>query len=173
MRRPQQHRRLPIGVVVEAVYEGNFVYGWRQPSQRWGAFFFTYMHKKLLIIDSDTTTAQELQNLLSDEWEIAQAKTGPTALRLVSLVKPDVIVLDVFLDNEEIPMNGLEMLNDLREIEGFSNTSVIVFSEALPHADISHLAEVAGVKTCLSKNDGSFATLVAVIDKEMEHQSHS
>jgi DNA-binding NarL/FixJ family response regulator len=72
---------------------------------------------RILVVDDHPMFCAGLQALLqqTDEFEVAgQAWTSGDALRLAQLLKPEIILLDIALDNDTV--NGLDLVSRLRRV---------------------------------------------------------
>ena len=69
---------------------------------------------KLLLIDDEADVQYSFQRIFdSPEIELTTASSGEEALRLLSKVKPDLVIMDVRMGG----MNGLETLRRIRQID--------------------------------------------------------
>jgi DNA-binding response OmpR family regulator len=72
---------------------------------------------RILIVEDDPATAAFLaENLEADGFEVATASGAGEAMRAVDLRQPDLVVLDVILDDG----SGLEVLDRIRASDGTS-----------------------------------------------------
>ncbi|MEZ4850661.1 MAG: response regulator [Bacteroidia bacterium] len=130
------------------------------------------MLKKLLIIDSDSTTAQELKQLLSIDWKIDSARTGKIGLKLASIIQPDVIVLDLLLSGGIHPLDGWDVIKILKAGKNTKHIPVVIFSEA-SHKDLDDLTQMAHAQVCLSKYDDGLHTLTKTVQEIIASKSSS
>lgn len=80
---------------------------------------------KILIVDDSATIRLQLRNCLqSAGHELTEAENGAIGLQKARVADFDFIVMDVNMP----VMNGLEMLENLRTIEGHRNTPVFVLT---------------------------------------------
>jgi pilus assembly protein CpaE len=80
---------------------------------------------KILIIDKDLDTLRTLSNLLEHEnYEILTSSSGKDAAALVKAQKPDLIILDWVLPDE----NGLEIIRQLRSNPDTLDILIIILS---------------------------------------------
>ena len=71
---------------------------------------------KILIVDDSMTIRQGMKELLCEDYEIALAKSGMSAIQSISLDKPDLILLDY-----EMPVcDGRQVLQMIRSEEDFA-----------------------------------------------------
>jgi nitrogen regulation protein NR(I) len=69
---------------------------------------------KLLLIDDETDVQYSFKRIFdSPEIELTTASSGEEALRLLSKVKPDLVIMDVRMGG----MNGLETLRRIRQLD--------------------------------------------------------
>src|SRR5687768_4333655 len=70
------------------------------------------MAESILIVDDEPSILNSLSNILEDEgYQVAVAKAGPEALKLISTDSPDLVLLDIWMPE----MDGLETLKRARE----------------------------------------------------------
>ncbi len=71
------------------------------------------MAETILIVDDEPGILNSLGKILEDEgYEVAVAKSGSEALKLVATEPPDLVLLDIWMPE----MDGLETLKRLREL---------------------------------------------------------
>lgn len=76
---------------------------------------------KILIVDDSMTIRQGMKELLCNDYEVALAKAGMSALQSISLDKPDLVLLDY-----EMPVcDGRQVLQMIRSEEDFAGLPVI------------------------------------------------
>ena len=69
------------------------------------------MSQKVLIIDDETSILESLSGILEDEgYQTFTAENGPDGLEIVSKEKPDLVLLDIWMEG----MDGLEVLSRLK-----------------------------------------------------------
>ena len=88
-------------------------------------------------------------------FELATAKTGKEAVDKFPTVKPDLILLDLLLPD----LNGLEVLRQIRRMEGGPETKVVVLSNLSSERDIED-AKRLGVTNYLVKANTSLPEIV-------------
>lgn len=77
--------------------------------------------KRILVVDDEAENREALCDLLSDEYEVYQAKDGLEALGSVSKIKPHLVLLDIIMPR----MDGLQTCLRLRQDENTRNLPVI------------------------------------------------
>jgi two-component system alkaline phosphatase synthesis response regulator PhoP len=94
--------------------------------------------KTILIADDEPDILEIISyNLRNEGYETITAKDGNEALQKASILKPDLIVLDVMMPNK----NGMEVCKQLRTQPAFQNT-LIIFLTALS----DELSQVKGLE---------------------------
>ncbi|MDE6363066.1 MAG: response regulator [Lachnospiraceae bacterium] len=77
--------------------------------------------KKLLIVDDSEFILHTMQELFGNDYEVTTARSGMSAIRDMTLDRPDLILLDY-----EMPVcNGKQVLEMIRSDREFNDTSVI------------------------------------------------
>lgn len=80
---------------------------------------------KVAIIEDDMAIVQMYRTKFENEgYEVATAPDGITGLELISTEKPDIVLLDLMMPN----MNGLDMLQRLRNQPGGREAKVVVLT---------------------------------------------
>ncbi len=111
---------------------------------------------KILVVDDSSLSRRILRRILEPAGhEVIEASDGLSALETYSLVRPDLVLLDLTMTG----MHGLDVLRRLREID--SRAAVVVAS-----ADIQRstqvLASDAGATAFLTKPFSATQVLEAV-----------
>lgn len=105
------------------------------------------MPKKILVIDDSMTVRKNLKLLLSKYFTIKEAEDGMDALE-VTQATPD---LDLFICDINMPrMDGLEFVKELRKIERYSDTPVLMVTTESAQ-DLVLTAKELGVKGWIIK----------------------
>lgn len=103
--------------------------------------------KKILVVDDSSVTLQAMNELLGEDYEVAFAKSGLSAISSLALNRPDLILLDY-----EMPVcNGRQVLEMIRSEEAFADISVIFLTGRV---DKESVKQVLSLKPAgyLSKN---------------------
>ena len=91
----------------------------------------------ILVVDDDQHTRKLLQFVLThDGHEVVEAEDGLDALRQLSRVRPDLVILDVLMPN----LDGFSTLQQIRAKPQFKDLPIIFLSS---RADVS--AEYSGL----------------------------
>ena len=76
---------------------------------------------KILLVDDSITIREGLQRLLVNDYEVSAVQSGASAIRAITLDKPDLVLLDY-----EMPVcDGRHVLEMLRSEKEFADVSVI------------------------------------------------
>ena len=86
--------------------------------------------KSILIVEDNATLGNLLWEILQDEttYQVFLASSAETALNTLRTVTPQLFLLDYCLPG----MNGLELVDWLRGMEGYKQTPILLMSAALP-----------------------------------------
>ena len=92
------------------------------------------MSHKILIVEDEPNIVIPLQFLLEQKgYQIIVATSGEEALKIVSTVKPDLILLDIMLPG----MDGYEVCEHIRQNEDSHHTKIIFISALGREIDIA------------------------------------
>lgn len=115
--------------------------------------------KRILIVEDDLVTTQVYKNLLETEgYAVELAPDGETAVRALSTMRPDLILLDLLLPK----VHGLQVLKHARAQAALKDVPIIVLSNAY----LSTMVKAAwkeGANMCLTKADCTPDYLLAVV----------
>jgi signal transduction histidine kinase len=105
------------------------------------------MKPKILVVDDNESNRALARHTLEDEgWEVVLAATGPEALEVFGVERPQCVLLDVRLPG----MDGFEVCARIRQLPAGAETPV-VFLTALRDVDTFDRALQAGGDDFLSK----------------------
>lgn len=94
--------------------------------------------KKILIVDDSMTMRQGMKQLLCEDYEIALATSGMSAIRALSLDRPDLVLLDY-----EMPVcDGKQVLEMIRSEEDFADIPVIFLTGRTDPATVRKLVSL-------------------------------
>ncbi len=83
------------------------------------------MRKKILIVEDNPQNMRLIEMALSaGNYTLLEATNGEEALKLAMKERPDLIIMDIQLPK----MNGLDVTRKLREMQEFSQTSIIAIT---------------------------------------------
>ncbi|WP_322048510.1 response regulator transcription factor [Paraburkholderia sp. J67] len=104
--------------------------------------------KRIVVIDDHPIVLKMLANVLHTEYElVGECGDGEEGLRLVSILEPDLVILDL-----ELPkLDGLSVIRGIRA--KLANTRVLVLS-AKPEQVMANHTRIAGANGYVSKSRG-------------------
>jgi two-component system KDP operon response regulator KdpE len=92
---------------------------------------------KILIVDDEPRVVNLVREvLLATGYDVIAARSGESAVELVALEQPDLILLDIILPGE---LDGYQVAKRLRE---FSNVPIIMLTARVREVDMLHGFEV-------------------------------
>ena len=81
------------------------------------------MSGTICVVDDEPSILNTLSSILEDEgYQVALAKNGEEALKVIQMEPPDVVILDIWMPE----LDGLEVLTRVREL--FPSMMVIMMS---------------------------------------------
>ena len=87
--------------------------------------------RTILIVDDSETNIDILVDLLADEYDVAVAMDGESALEIVVDDKPDLILLDIMMPG----IDGYEVCKRLKDDSGTANIPVVFLSALTDEGD--------------------------------------
>lgn len=115
--------------------------------------------RKILIVDDSNFMRKTMSDLLSSDYEVMTADSGTSAIRSITLTRPDLVLLDY-----EMPVcNGDQVLKMIRSEKDFTDIPVIF---------LTNRVDRESVKKALSlKPDGYLSKSLPVesIKREIDH----
>ncbi|MBA7515736.1 Regulator of RpoS [subsurface metagenome] len=116
-------------------------------------------NKKLLIIDDDLDILKSLKVILEDQGFIVNTASNKSeGLTLFSSQKPDLLILDIMMEND---LEGYGMLNDFRKDDSLVNVPIIMYSG---------MAQKIGVNFRSAIEDPEMFPNVSFVDKREDVQ---
>ena len=89
--------------------------------------------KKILVVDDSCSMRQEMKQLLGTDYDVALANSGLSAIRSITLNKPDLILLDY-----EMPVcDGSQVLEMIRSEKDFEDIPVIFLTSKADREGVS------------------------------------
>lgn len=77
--------------------------------------------QKLLVVDDSGTIRQAMKEILQNDYQVAVAESGVSAIRCMALERPDLVLLDY-----EMPVcDGAQVLEMIRSEAAFADIPVI------------------------------------------------
>lgn len=122
--------------------------------------------KKIMVIDDNKEFLEELQELLNlTGYDTAAFTNGTSALRMVSKIKPDVILLDLKLGKK----SGFHVASELKRFRKTANIPIIGMTGFYVEKEHAKRMNTVGVKTFLIKpfdSSEAIAKIKAVLKKK-------
>ena len=88
--------------------------------------------KKLLVVDDCDFMLKAMQSLLGSDYEVITAKSGLSAIRGITLARPDLILLDY-----EMPVcNGRQVLEMIRSEQELTDIPVIFLTNKVDQESV-------------------------------------
>lgn len=79
------------------------------------------MTPKILIIEDEPLILSSLSEILSDKYDVLTAEEGISGLSLFNQARPSLVLLDI-----DLPfLDGIEVLKNIREIDGHVHVLVL------------------------------------------------
>ena len=113
--------------------------------------------KKILVVEDNSIDLSVVTKRLSAEgYEVASAVDGSEAVRVAGAFKPDLMVLDLTLMNEDrwnTPLwDGFTVLEWMRRVVPNANFPVVVYTNS-PYSEIVARARATGVCSVFDKTE--------------------
>lgn len=90
-------------------------------------------NKKILLVDDSDVMLLAMKQLFANDYQVATAKSGLSAIRSITLDRPDLILLDY-----EMPVcDGSQVLEMIRAEEDFANIPVIFLTGRMDKESVS------------------------------------
>lgn len=96
---------------------------------------------RIVIVEDSATQAQQVAAHLSDFVNVLIATDGPQALRLISNLRPDLVVLDINLPT----MNGYQVCRRLKRDAATQDIPVIMLTSATEAEDMMRGIEAGAI----------------------------
>lgn len=80
--------------------------------------------KRILAVDDTAVVLLRISETLRNEYEVITVNSGARALRYLKEEKPDLILLDIQMS----PMDGIEMLHEIRTMKDREDIPVIMLT---------------------------------------------
>lgn len=94
--------------------------------------------KKVLVVDDSDFMLKTLQDLLGNDYEVIVAKSGLSAIRGITLERPDLILLDY-----EMPVcDGSQVLEMIRAEKDFADIPVIFLTSRVDRESVKKVIEL-------------------------------
>lgn len=118
------------------------------------------MNRRVLLVEDEPNIIEAIRFILKrDGWEVEAHTDGSSAVRKITQVAPDLVILDMMLPGR----SGMEILADLRALPEMSDLPVLMLTARGQSRD-RELAEKAGVSRFMTKPFSNNEVLAAVRD---------
>jgi len=120
--------------------------------------------KKILIVEDDRVVASAYKKKFTqDGFQVEWAEDGLEGIKMVSSVKPDIVLLDLLMPK----LDGIEVLKYIRGHPDLKLVPVVVFSNSYM-TNLVERAWNAGADQCLMKASTTPAQLSEVVAKALQ-----
>ncbi len=83
--------------------------------------------RRILIVDDEFSVRSLLRDVLElEDYEVAEAEDGPSALAAMAQQRPDLVLLDIMMPG----MSGIDVLAQVRADAGLSDVPVVLLTAA-------------------------------------------
>lgn len=114
----------------------------------------------IFLVEDDTVVVQVYRaKLVREGFDVEVAEDGLVAVRMLSAVRPDVVVLDLMMPK----LNGVDVLKYIRATPALKETPVIILSNA-HMTRLAQEAAVIGAERALLKSSCTPRQLIDVIN---------
>lgn len=118
------------------------------------------MNRRVLLIEDEPNITEAIRFLLTrDGWQVTTHADGTDAVEVISNENPDLVILDLMLPGK----SGMEILRELRDLEGMEKLPVLMLTARGQSRD-REMAEKAGVSRFMTKPFSNAEVLTAVRD---------
>jgi CheY-like chemotaxis protein len=104
------------------------------------------MHKVLVVDDTKDTRVVLARLLRLGGYQSLMAEDGPRALQSIATERPDLVLLDLMMPD----MNGIEVLENLRQDPRFKTLPVVLFT-AVAEGELIQAASRLGIQDLILK----------------------
>ncbi|ANP35413.1 MULTISPECIES: response regulator transcription factor [Rhodobacterales] len=118
------------------------------------------MSRHVILIEDEPNITEAIRFLLTrDGWQVDAYADGTGAVEVIREAQPDLVILDLMLPGK----SGLEIIRELREVDGFASLPVLMLTARGQMKD-REMAERAGVTRFMTKPFSNSEVLTAVRD---------
>lgn len=80
--------------------------------------------KRILAVDDNAIVLTRISNILQNDYDVITVNSGIRALKYLELEKPDLILLDIQMEQK----NGIETLQEIRGMDDMADIPVIMLT---------------------------------------------
>lgn len=80
--------------------------------------------KRILAVDDNAIVLTRISNTLQNDYDVITVNSGIRALKYLELEKPDLILLDIQMEQK----NGIETLQEIRGMDDMADIPVIMLT---------------------------------------------
>jgi DNA-binding NarL/FixJ family response regulator len=112
---------------------------------------------RLLIVDDNEGVRRSLRRLVTvEDWDVCgEATDGPEGIQAVRQLKPDLVILDLFMPG----MSGIDVAREIRD--QFPKMQILLMTE--PDPEIEEAAARVGIRGIVSKADGRIVSAIRAL----------
>ncbi len=122
----------------------------------------------IVLVEPDIETAQLLRNYMKPEYTVRHATSSQDAVHLCDASKPDVIVLELALPDQ----NGVAFLHEIRSHDDWADIPVIVHTHLAGITGVTRELTELGVVANLYKPATSFQKLKLQLNRTVRHATN-
>ncbi len=82
------------------------------------------IRKRILAVDDDAIVLTRISSILRNDYDLVTVNSGMRALRYLGMEKPDLILLDIRMAQQD----GIETLREIRKMEEHKDIPVIMLT---------------------------------------------
>lgn len=94
--------------------------------------------KKVLVVDDVAISLSVAEQALREEYDVVTVNSGSRALRYLRKERPDLILLDIRMDD----MDGIETLKEIRKMDNRADIPVIMLTGQNEKASVLEAAKL-------------------------------
>lgn len=119
--------------------------------------------RRILLIDDAPDNLEVLTILLEDKYDVLSYGSSQEALLALPYSKPELLLLDVAMS----PVNGLDLLREIRGMGGFCNIPAIAVTAFARDLDKERFL-AAGFQSIVTKPILDVSSMEAIIDRLLQ-----
>ncbi len=122
--------------------------------------------KKILIIEDEQILGEIILNKLSSEgYQVFLAHDGELGMQKMTELKPDLVLLDLIMPKK----NGIEVLEEMQNIDALKNIPVVVISNSGQQSEIERIVRL-GVRDYIIKAQFSPDEVIEKVRKYLNQE---